>query len=257
MTSPASCFRRYPSHDRGAHIGMNPFYGCRCGLSITILLLCLISVSFGGARRAERGDAAMVDSSSKPLLDVIKVRADGYPAQALVRPVPGPEETHTCGVVIIGGGMGGVSAALTAANSGLSVCLTEATLWLGGQMTSEGVSAFDENKWIETTGATATYAELRHRIIKFYQTRYGKPSARLASSVSGSRFNPGNCWVSSLCFQPDSGLAALQSMLQPAITSGKLHIWLHTVPTGVQRDGRSILIAPARNSHTHAAYLTS
>jgi hypothetical protein len=187
----------------------------------------------------------MVDSSSKPLLDVIKVRADGYPAQALVRPVPGPEETHTCGVVIIGGGMGGVSAALTAANSGLSVCLTEATLWLGGQMTSEGVSAFDENKWIETTGATATYAELRHRIITFYQTRYGKPSARLASSVSGSRFNPGNCWVSSLCFQPDSGLAALQSMLQPAITSGKLHIWLHTVPTGVQRDGRSILSVEA------------
>ncbi|MGB8478932.1 MAG: FAD-dependent oxidoreductase [Acidobacteriaceae bacterium] len=167
----------------------------------------------------------------------MKVRADGDPAQALVHPVAGPEEKHTCDVVIIGGGMGGASAALTAASAGLSVCLTEPTLWLGGQMTSEGVSALDENPWIEATGATATYTELRLRIVDFYRTRYDKPST---TSVSSGRFNPGNCWVSTLCFQPTAGLAALQSMLQPVIANGKLHIWLHTVPTGVRRYGGSI-----------------
>ena len=197
------------------------------------LFLCLATASFAGTHGPERPRTGPVDVSSKVLLDVLRVRADGNPSQALVHPVAGPEEEHTCDVVIIGGGMGGVSAALTAASSGLSVCLTEPTLWLGGQMTSEGVSALDENPWIETTGATATYTELRRRILDFYRTRYGKPSG---TSVSNGRFNPGDCWVSTLCFQPSAGVAALQSMLQPAIADGKLHIWLHTVPTAVQRN---------------------
>lgn len=208
--------------------------------AIACVLFCLVSVSFAATHGLAGKMGNSVDSTSRPLLDVLKVRADGDPAQALVSPVAGPEEAHTCDVVILGGGMGGVSAALTAADSGLSVCLTEPTLWLGGQMTSEGVSAFDENKWIETTGATATYADLRRRIIKLYLTRYGKPSTELVSGVSSDRFNPGNCWVSYVCFQPSAALEALQSMLQPAIARGKLHIWLHTVPTSVQSDGPSI-----------------
>lgn len=208
--------------------------------AVVLVFPWLILGAFGATHRSPRETTPPMGSASKLLLDVFKVRADGDPAQALVRPVPGPEETYTCDVVVIGGGMGGVSAALTAANSGLSVCLTEPTLWLGGQMTSEGVSAFDENKWIETTGATATYAELRRRIIELYQTRYGKPSTQSSMVDPHSRLNPGNCWVSYLCFQPSAGLEALQSMLQPAIASGKLQIWLHTVPTGVQSKGRSI-----------------
>jgi hypothetical protein len=53
-----------------------------------------------------------------------------------------------------------VSAALTAASSGLSVCLTEPTLWLRGQITSEGVSTLDENPWIKTAEARVTYCHL-------------------------------------------------------------------------------------------------
>ena len=212
---------------------------CECWrtFALVCLFLWFVAASFAGTHHPERQSTVPVDSSSKVLLEVLKVRADGNPAQALVHPVAGPEEEHTCDVVVIGGGLGGASAALTAATSGLSVCLTEPTLWLGGQLTSEGVSALDENPWIETTGATATYTELRLRIIDFYRTRYGKPSV---TSVSNDRFNPGDCWVSALCFQPSAGLVALQSMLQPVIANGKLHIWLHTVPIGVQRDGRSI-----------------
>jgi hypothetical protein len=212
---------------------------CKCWriFALVCLLTWFVTASFAGTHDTGRKSTVHVDSGSKALLDVLKVRADGDPGQALVRPVAGPDEDHTCDVVIIGGGIGGASAALTAASSGLSVCLTEPTLWLGGQLTSEGVSALDENQWIETTGATASYTELRHRIANFYRTRYGKPSA---TSISNGRFNPGDCWVSTLCFQPSAGLAALLSMLQPAVANGKLHIWLHTVPTEVQRHDRSI-----------------
>lgn len=49
--------------------------------------------------------------------------------------------TLKCDIAIIGGSMGGVAAALAALNQGYKVILTEATDWLGGQMTSQGVSA--------------------------------------------------------------------------------------------------------------------
>ena len=237
MNSPAADIRLHPSFARRECVPIFSMSDCWRSFTLVGLFLWFVAASFAGTHNSERRNTVRMDSSSNDLLDVVKVRADGNPAQALVHPVAGPEEEHTCDVVIIGGGMGGASAALTAASSGLSVCLTEPTLWLGGQMTSEGVSALDENQWIETTGATATYTELRRRMVDFYRTRYGKPST---TSASNGGFNPGDCWVSTLCFQPSAGLAALQSMLQPVIANGKLHIWLHTVPTGVQRYGRSI-----------------
>ncbi len=66
----------------------------------------------------------------------------------------------SCEVVIVGAGLGGKSAALAATEAGHTVCMTEPTLWVGGQATSQGVSAFDDNQWIDTTGGTASYLEL-------------------------------------------------------------------------------------------------
>ena len=43
-----------------------------------------------------------------------------------------------------------------------------ATLWVGGQATSQGVCAFDDNKWIDTTGGTASYLDLSRRIRTYY-----------------------------------------------------------------------------------------
>ena len=64
-------------------------------------------------------------------------------------------------IAIIGGSTGGVAAALAALEQGCNVILTEATDWLGGQLTSQGVSALDEHKYIETFGGTRTYNALR------------------------------------------------------------------------------------------------
>src|SRR5690348_10024356 len=106
-------------------------------------------------------------AASARVLDILRVQAVGDASKAVVTLPGGPEQVHRCDAVIIGGGMGGVSAAYEAARAGLSVCMTEPTLWIGGQMTSEGVSAFDDNKWIDTTGATATYSDLSRRIREF------------------------------------------------------------------------------------------
>src|SRR5574340_1088733 len=64
------------------------------------------------------------------------------------------------------------SAALAAARAGMHVCLTEETSWLGGQMTSQGVSEFNENRYIETAGGTASYYGLRNGIRRYYRDHF-------------------------------------------------------------------------------------
>ena len=71
-------------------------------------------------------------------------------------------------LVIIGGGFGGCAAALAAARHGLRVVMTEETDWIGGQLTSQAVP-LDENAWIESTGGTGAYRQLRRRIRDYYR----------------------------------------------------------------------------------------
>ena len=68
-------------------------------------------------------------------------------------------------VVIIGGGLGGCAAALSACANGLHVLLTEETDWIGGQVTSQGVPP-DEHQWIEEFGSTK---EIPRRIVEKFE----------------------------------------------------------------------------------------
>ena len=63
-------------------------------------------------------------------------------------------------VLVAGGGMGGVAAALAAAEAGAEVVLTEAQHALGGQLTTQAVP-LDEHPWAERFGVTARYRRLR------------------------------------------------------------------------------------------------
>ena len=66
-------------------------------------------------------------------------------------------------ILIVGGGVGGVAAALAACRAGHRVVLTEETLWLGGQLTSQAVPP-DEHPWIEESGCTRSYREFRDTV---------------------------------------------------------------------------------------------
>jgi NADPH-dependent 2,4-dienoyl-CoA reductase/sulfur reductase-like enzyme len=70
----------------------------------------------------------------------------------------GSETEYVADVVIIGSGLGGCAAAIGALCNGLKVVMTEATDWIGGQLTSQGVPP-DERYLIETTGANRSYRE--------------------------------------------------------------------------------------------------
>ena len=57
----------------------------------------------------------------------------------------GPVEL-ACDLLVVGGGLGGVAAALRAARLGRRVCLVEETAWLGGQISTQGVYHLDEHQ---------------------------------------------------------------------------------------------------------------
>ena len=110
---------------------------------------------------------------------------------------------EVCDVLVVGGGTGGVAAALAASALGRSVILTEETDWIGGQLTAQAVPP-DEHPWIEMFGGTARYRIFRSRV------RRAAPGPR---PMEMRRFNPGGGWVSNLCFPPPLGEAALRGML--------------------------------------------
>src|SRR5262245_49403947 len=81
-------------------------------------------------------------------------------------------------VLIVGGSLGGVAAALAAARMGRNVILTEETKWIGGQATTQGVP-LDEHPWIENFGCTRSYREFRNGVRDYYRTHYPlTPEAR-------------------------------------------------------------------------------
>lgn len=147
-------------------------------------------------------------------------------------------------VVIVGGGLGGVAAALAALRAGLRVAMTEETDWIGGQLTQQGVPP-DEHQWIESFGGTRSYRELRGAIRDYYRRYYpltGEARAR-------TDLNPGDGAVSRLCHEPRVALAVLESSLGPFIAGGQLSLLLEhvAVAADVERDRvRSVTVRNLR-----------
>src|SRR2546421_11275532 len=103
-----------------------------------------------------------------------------------------------CDVLVVGASLGGVAAALRAGAMGADVIVVEEGEWVGGQLTAQGVCTPDENRWIETTGGTASYRALREECREFYRGRYRLSEAGLAQE----HLNVGGCWVSRMAAEP-------------------------------------------------------
>ncbi len=161
-------------------------------------------------------------NNTQVLLDVMRVPASGDPRRALVIVDDrAPTREVDCDVLVVGGGLGGVAAAWAAARRGHRVCLLEETDWLGGQMTSQGVSALDEHEHIEVFGGTRTYYQLRENIRNHYRRLIANPGPSEA-------LNPGSCWVTRLAFEPLIGQRVLKRLLAPEVEAGSLQIFLRT-----------------------------
>lgn len=161
-------------------------------------------------------------------------------------------------VLIVGGGTGGVAAALAALRLGAQVTLTEETDWIGGQLTAQAVPP-DENAWIDSrqTGCTASYRRFREGVRGYYRRNY----PLLPNVIDDLYLNPGRGNVSPLCHEPAIGLAVLNEMLAPYLSNRQLQILLRVKPIAAETEGdwiRSVTLQSLED-HTqtviHAPYI--
>ena len=137
------------------------------------------------------------------------------PAQTLPRPI---DRTIECEILIVGGGLAGTATAYESLLAGRTVCMTDLTDWIGGQLSAQGTAALDEAK--------------EQRRLLFYSKGYKELRDRIQTHYS--QLNPGGCWVSLSCFQPRDAHTFLQQQLTDAARRGKGQLkWF---PTTVIKD---------------------
>ncbi|GAB2895090.1 FAD-dependent oxidoreductase [Streptomyces mayteni] len=161
-------------------------------------------------------------------------------------PTSPPTETD---VLIVGGGLGGVAAALAVCRAGRRAVLTEETDWIGGQLTAQAVPP-DEHPWVEQFGTTATYRALRGHIRDHYRRWYPLRSEALAVA----ELNPGAGRVSKLCHEPRVALAVLEAMLTPHRSAGRLTVLTEHRPVAAETDGdavRAVTLLDTRHGARH------
>ena len=136
-----------------------------------------------------------------------------------------------CDLLVAGGGLAGSAATYEGLLAGKTVCMTEITDWVGGQISSQGTSALDERTTQrEKLFYPRGYLELRDRIEDFY-----------------GELDPGECWVSVSCFLPKDAHAILWQQLKDAEAKGggKLHWLPNTVIKDLEIEGSKIKSAVA------------
>jgi hypothetical protein len=153
-------------------------------------------------------------------------------------------------VAILGGGTGGVAAALAALRAGKTVVLTEPTDWVGGQLTQQAVPP-DEHPWIEQFGCNASYRQFRDGVRAYYRAHY----PLTAEAAADPRLDPGNGSVSPLCHEPRAALAVLTALLAPHASSGRLLVLHHHEPTAAEVQGdrvRAVTVTDLRDGTTRS-----
>lgn len=143
--------------------------------------------------------------------------------------------------------MGGVAAALAAAEAGRTVILTEDQLWLGGQLTSQAVP-MDEHTWVEQFGVSASYRRLRDGIRDYYRRNYPLTAAARRDPT----LNPGAGLVSRLCAEPRVAAAVIDELLAPWRSSGRLQVLQPYRPVAADTDGDAVRVVELEHRQTGA-----
>ncbi len=168
-----------------------------------------------GTQKPSIEPIAQNPNSPIPLYD-----RNGFPN--LNPPPPIDAEVWECDVAIVGGSLGGVAAAYHSMKTGATTCLIELTPMLGGQVSSQGVSAIDESmlmryrqkfplSWTHFKNIIASQPALPEKY------SYLKPGGVVADTNS--------CWVGNLCFTPYSGELASEEFLRESQRSAPKSRW--------------------------------
>jgi len=117
-------------------------------------------------------------------------------------------------VLVIGGGASGVTAGIQSARMGANTLIIEETSWLGGMLTSAGVSAVDGNYNLPS----GLWGEFKNNLTNFYG---GADSLKTG-------------WVSNVLFEPSVGNKILNEMVS---REQNLKVWKESATNSVKKEG--------------------
>ncbi len=132
---------------------------------------------------------------------------------------------QTLDVLVIGGGTSGVSAGITSARMKQRTLIVEESPWLGGMLTSAGVSATDGNHRLPS----GIWAEFRERLRSYY----------------GGADKLFSGWVSNTQFEPHVGARILDTMCK---TEKYLRVLHGYYPIAVQKQGNRVVGVTIENA---------
>jgi len=156
-----------------------------------------------------------------------------------------PDTDAAYDVVVIGASLGGVAAALRAGTMGARVCLLEATNWVGGQFTAQGVTKPDENQYVDTVGSTASYREFRHLVRLYYRQNYRVSAAGQHQPL----LNPGGSYPG-FSMHPRVGHDVL---VQQLTGNPNVHLRLQTRVASAEVQGNTVQSVTATDTSGAAA----
>ncbi|WP_379089700.1 FAD-dependent oxidoreductase [Pedobacter sp. UC225_65] len=135
--------------------------------------------------------------------------------------------TVNTSLLIIGGGASGTTAGIQASRMGVQTLIIEETDWLGGMLTSAGVSAIDGNHQLPS----GLWGEFRQKLYNYYGG---------AKAVETG-------WVSNTLFEPSVGNKLLKELAKEA----KLDIWYRSQWLNVQKTANGWTVSVKKDNKTY------
>lgn len=131
-------------------------------------------------------------------------------------------------ILIVGGGASGITAGLQSSRMGVESLIVEESDWLGGMLTSAGVSAVDGNHNLPG----GLWGEFRQKLRDYYG---GADSLKTG-------------WVSDVLFEPSVGNKIFHEM---AAAEKQLTVWKNTRVTDVRKEGEEWIVTVEKDKKKH------
>jgi FAD dependent oxidoreductase len=190
----------------------------------TMRLLSLFLLLFVG-RLTNKPDGRLTNKPDNRLFNESDGRLTNIPASPYMN-VPAPTVLYT-DVLIIGGGTGGTAAGIQCARMGVNTIIAEPGPWLGGMLSSAGVSASDGNHQLPS----GLWNEFREAIYKVY----------------GGAQKVATGWISNTHFEPHIADSIFKAM---AAREKKLTVYYYLLPIEILKKKNQLTGAVFKNTNT-------
>jgi len=131
-----------------------------------------------------------------------------------------PSAYYDADYVVIGGGLGGIAAAISLCSFARTVILVEETDRAAGCFALQDTLLLNENRFIEKSGSSIAYQTFRSRIREWYEKQNLNPP-----KMSGKIFKPSLDFSSeNFCFETQAALDVIEDMLEKNIERGRLTV---------------------------------